>query len=294
MGDGITRAAAVSVPHAFPYQGSKRRLAGAILDAIGPPPRPDFRLVEPFAGSAAMSLATAVRYPRARFWINDALGPLAELWRSVLAGPDALTDGYETIWNDRREDVYERARTRFNQTGEPAALLYLLARCVKAAVRFNASGGFNQSADRRRRGVSPARLRAQLRAASALLAGRTQVTARDFGAVLAELGQDDLAYLDPPYEGTSTGTDRRYQQGLSRARLVEEIRGLLDRKIAFALSYDGKRGERSYGASLEADLGLAPRWLDAGISSQATLLGARERTVEALYLSPLPPRKRKS
>ena len=95
--------------------------------------------------------------------------------------------------------------------------------------------------------------------------------------------------------GTSTGSDRRYQQSLARARLVEEARALMSRNIPFALSYDGRVGQRTYGASLEAELGLVPRWLDAGVSSQATLLGAHERTVEALYTSGIePPRKRKS
>lgn len=285
----------VRVPHPFPYQGSKRRLASAILDAIGQRPRPDFRFVEPFAGSAAITLAAAARFPEASFWINDALEPLAELWRGVLADPEELVRGYEAVWNDRRPDTYERTRSRFNRTGDPAALLYLLARCVKAAVRFNARGEFNQAPDRRRLGVSPARLALQLTAVSRLLGGRTLVTSKDFGAVLVDLSSDDLVYLDPPYEGTSTGSDRRYQQSLARARLVAEIRGLLAREIPFALSYDGKLGERRYGATLEAEIGLAPRWLDGGVSTQATLLGALERTTEALYLSPaLAPRKRKS
>ena len=251
--------------------------------------------MEPFAGSAAVSLAAAVLYPRARFWLNDAFGPLAELWRRVLHAPAELTDAYAALWRDERAGAYERIRERFNSSGEPASLLYLLARCVKAAVRFNAQGAFNQSPDRRRRGVAPERLGKQLCDVSALLAGRTVITSRDFGEVLAETTEDDFVYLDPPYEGTSSGSDRRYQQGLTRSRLVAEAKRLLGRRVPFALSYDGKLGERSYGPSLEPELGLSPHWLDAGVSSQATLLGARERTVEALYLSPtLVPRNRKS
>ena len=43
----------------------------------------------------------------------------------------------------------------WGETGKPDLLLYLLARCVKAAVRYNASGEFNQSPDNRRRGMPP-------------------------------------------------------------------------------------------------------------------------------------------
>ena len=46
------------VPHPIPYQGSKRNLAPIILSYFPPRFR---RLVEPFAGSAAVSLAVAQR-----------------------------------------------------------------------------------------------------------------------------------------------------------------------------------------------------------------------------------------
>ncbi len=45
-------------------------------------------------------------------------------------------------------------------------------------------------------------------------------------------------------------------------------------------------GERTYGPPLPAALGLSRLLLDAGTSSQATLLGRAEKTVESLYLSP--------
>ena len=44
----------MAVPHPIPYQGSKRQLAGAILRYF---PESTARMVEPFAGSAALSLA---------------------------------------------------------------------------------------------------------------------------------------------------------------------------------------------------------------------------------------------
>ena len=47
---------AMRVPHPIPYQGSKRNLAPAILGYF---PGGVATLIEPFAGSAALTLATA-------------------------------------------------------------------------------------------------------------------------------------------------------------------------------------------------------------------------------------------
>jgi DNA adenine methylase len=281
------------VPHPFPYQGSKRRLAPAILHAIGPLP-PGTRFVEPFVGSGAMSLAVARVLPTARFWLNDALVPLAGLWRAILDDPRAVAEGYRALWaagdqpttvsGSAAEATFEDVRARFNASADPVLLLYLLARCVKGAVRFNRRGDFNQAPDRRRRGMEPARMGKNLDQIAKLLVHRTVVSARDAGAVLTEVGAGDFVYLDPPYEGTSTGHDRRYVASFERARVVELAASLRARGVGFALSYDGRRGERAYGVSLETELGLSPRWLDAGRSSQSTLLGRSERTVEALYV----------
>ena len=52
------------------------------------------------------------------------------------------------------------------------------------------------------------------------------------------------------------------------------------------MSYDGRLGKKSYGRPLPSKLNLALVELEAGRSSQSTLLGRDEMTVESLYLSP--------
>jgi hypothetical protein len=70
-----------AVPHPLPYQGSKRSLAAGILRYF--PIR--FRsLYEPFAGSAAVTIAAAVNGLGARYHINDLNRPLMELWRAII------------------------------------------------------------------------------------------------------------------------------------------------------------------------------------------------------------------
>ena len=274
------------IAHPIPYQGSKRRLAGQILRYA---PTPIQTLYEPFAGSAAITLAAAASGRAQRYVLGDRLQPLIELWNEVLERPHELATAYTDLWHAQHFDprgFFEQVRSDYNQSAGSARLLYLLARCVKNAVRFNAAGAFNQSADHRRLGTKPERMKRHILLAHQHLEGRTRAVATDFSATLATAKPGDLVYLDPPYQGTSQGKDRRYVASLTRERLIGELERLRSRGVATIVSYDGSTGTRRYGTPLPAELGLRRIELKAGWSSQATLNGRRAQTVESLYLSP--------
>ncbi len=247
------------------------------------------RLVEPFAGSAAISLAAAQAGLAPSFVLGDSLAPLVGIWRSIIDDPDALCDAYRALWQAQHRDPrahYLAVRQAFNLDAEPAALLFLLARCVKGAVRFNREGAFNQAADHRRLGVRPERLQLRVRRAHELLAGRTTLHMGDYGELLARATPRDLVYMDPPYLGVSSGRDARYHQGLDLDRFVQELHRANTRGLRFLISFDGSVGGRRFGPDLPAELGLSRVDLPAGRSSQATLVGRSERTVESLYIAP--------
>jgi DNA adenine methylase len=252
-------------------------------------PRGGARLVEPFAGSAAITLAAAARNAFERFLIADGLAPLAEIWRLVIHDPQALARGYERLWrrqlNDARQ-AYETIRAEFNASRDPIRLLYLLARCVKGSARFNREGEFNQAPDNRRLGTRPDVMRREIFGAHALLNRRSEARAADFRETLAEVRADDVVYMDPPYQGISGGRDRRYFQGVALHDLVTELNRLNVRGVPFLLSYDGTCGDRAYGAELPKELDLVRVPLRAGRSTQSTLAGRAEITVESLYVSP--------
>ncbi|MGC4806503.1 DNA adenine methylase [Micromonospora sp. DT233] len=273
------------MPHAIPYQGSKRQLAHAIVPLV---PLDTERLMEPFAGSAAVSIAAAyLKIPKAAV-ISDINEPLMALWGRILADPTSLADDYEGLWKAQLSDpraYFEEIRSKFNATREPHFLLYLLARCVKAAVRYNRQGEFNQGADNRRLGAKPDAMRTRLHATAKALAGSTALT-RDYTAALEAAEVRDVVYMDPPYEGVSNTRDHRYMAGLSRADFVTALGDAIDRDISFIISYDGSTGTKSYGTPLTEALDLTHLHLYAGRSSQATLNGNTALTVESLYLSP--------
>jgi DNA adenine methylase len=274
-----------SVPHPIPYQGSKRRLAAAVLSHV--PAGRYMRLVEPFAGSAAVTLAAASRTRFSSYVIGDALEPLIRLWEMVINDPTEVARQYDRLWHRERDkpiEAYYEIRAEFNVDRKPAKLLYLLARCVKNAVRFNPSGEFNQSPDKRRTGTRPHLMKAELFAAHRILAGRCRAVHADFLPLFQRAREGEFFYLDPPYQGTSKGRDQRYIAGVSRERMMEALTILNEKRIPFILSYDGSCGERKYGEPLPST--VAHRILfDMGRSSQATLNGRDDVTIESLYVS---------
>jgi DNA adenine methylase len=276
----------MSVPHPIPYQGSKRGLARTII-AYFPPDVA--RLVEPFAGSAAVSLAAAYYGKAKQFLLNDLNQALMALWDEIINRPDGIASAYGKLWKaqlGQERQYYDWVRTQFNQTKRPDYLLYLLARCVKASVRYNAYGEFNQSPDNRRKGAHPDTMREHIFGTSQLLKGKTTLTSGDYRQVVAKVTPSDIVYMDPPYQGVCANRDPRYVEGLVLDDFVETLSDLNTKGIPFIVSYDGRTGSKTFGKPLPKFLELTYIEIDAGRSSQATLLGRVANTVEALYLSP--------
>ncbi len=273
-------------PHPIPYQGSKRALAPTIGGHV---PADVATWFEPFAGSAAMTIWAAQRGLARRYVVGDSLDAIARLWTSIIDRPERVANRYETVWKGQRRDdpdYFNEVRDRYNREKDPIDLLYLTCRCVKNAVRFNASGDFSQSVDRRRLGMRPAKMRSEAMGALMVLRERTEVVSGNWMGTLANAAARDFVYLDPPYLGASTGPDKRYAAQTRREEIIEGVRRLLHRQVRFALSYDGATGGKEYGPPLPPELGLSRICLHAGRSAQATLNGRNAHTVESLYLSP--------
>jgi DNA adenine methylase len=249
------------------------------------------RLIEPFAGSAAITIAAAGYGKATNFHINDLNKPLIDLWREIITNPHSISDEYERLWmaqSGKEKAFYYQIRDEFNANPSPGHFLYLLARCVKASVRYNARGEFNQSPDNRRKGRNPEQMRRDIFAVSELLKNRTSLSCIDYREVLKQTTIDDLVYMDPPYQGVVAGAsgDPRYYKGVSFNELVQALHVLNNRNIAYILSYDGRTGSRTYGEALPDSLHLHRIEINAGRSTQATLLGKNTITYESLYLSP--------
>ncbi len=103
-----------TLPHPIPYQGSKRNLASEILRYF---PSQVEVLYEPFAGSAAITIAAAANGLASRFHINDLNKPLMDLWRVIIDRPEEISLQYSQLWRAQENDpksYYLKVRDEFN------------------------------------------------------------------------------------------------------------------------------------------------------------------------------------
>ncbi|WP_210499048.1 DNA adenine methylase [Vibrio crassostreae] len=280
----------MNTPHVLAYQGSKRKLASKIEQYI--PHNHYKRLIEPFAGSASMTLHCAHRELFESYIVGESWVALADFWQTLLSSPELIIDGYESIWSKQNDDpafnrvMFFEVRERFNKNPNPWELYYLITRCVKNSIRFNSNGEFNQSCDNRRKGVSPMKVARNIKAASNLLTGRTEVHYGDYELLLSKASRGDLVYLDPPWQGVSGKTkDKRYFEQLDLDRFVNNLTLLNERGVDFILSFDGSKGDVTYHDGFSSSLNMKRVELDAGLSAQSLLNGQKEKTIESLYLS---------
>lgn len=278
-----------STPHIVQYQGSKRNLAPQILQYF---PRKFNRLIEPFAGMAAITIAVSKQRRADHYHLNDLNEPLVNVLRESITNPQRLIDDYTRVWNEQLSfdggsvEHFYKIRDEFNNGNQCAAnMLYLLARCVKGSVRYSSTGQFNQSPDKRRMGTNPKNLAKNVYLISSYLKDKTEFTSIDYREVTRNARLGDIVYMDPPYQGVCSSRDSRYFSGIDFNDFVECVEDLNRRGIDFVISYDGTCGEKQYGIDLPNELGLRKIMLNAGLSSQSLLLGKKETTIEALYLS---------
>jgi DNA adenine methylase len=125
--------------------------------------------------------------------------------QEAIESPLQLSKAYEELYLEQFDYAnghiqhYNKVREDFNNGNETSAnMLYLLARCVKGAVRYGKNGKFNQSPDKRRHGTMPKKMTRTLTEVSNLLKGKCIFCSHDFRDVLNIAKQGDLVYLDPP------------------------------------------------------------------------------------------------
>lgn len=277
------------IPHIVQYQGSKRILAPQILQYM---PKNFNRLIEPFSGMAAISIATAYSNRASSYMINDINAPLMKILEEAIESPQKLIDNYTKIWSeqfvykhDHIQHFYD-IRKRFNDGEDTSAnMLYLLARCVKGSVRYGKTGKFNQSPDKRRHGTNPKTLASNVYEISRLLKGKAKFYCLDYHDILNMARPGDLVYMDPPYQGVTNVRDNRYLAGVPFEEFSAALNILNQKGVDYLISYDGKCGGKEYGEDLPKSLHCKKVLLKAGRSSQATLLGKDQTTLEALYVS---------
>lgn len=175
------------------WPGGKSRL----VEEIGRRLPPGRRLIEPFAGSCAVSLA--LDYDE--YWLNDINPDLISLYTVLTGEGPAFVDYCASLFTGENNtaDVYYELRDEFNTTADPvrkaALFVYLNRHCFNGLVRYNQQGEFNTPYGKYRAPYFP---REEMLFFARRFKGAL-FTCLDFPDVIKAAVPGDVIYADPPY-----------------------------------------------------------------------------------------------
>lgn len=159
------------------------------------------RLVEPFAGSCAVMMATDYSH----YLVADINADLINLYQKVAQHTEELIACALVFFSeDNNAESYYQHRLRFNTDTMLTALvraalfLYLNRHCYRGLCRYNLSGQFNVPFGNYRKPYFP---HAEI-LTFAEKARRATFICASYDETLAMLQAGDVVYCDPPYDGT--------------------------------------------------------------------------------------------
>jgi site-specific DNA-adenine methylase len=165
----------------FAYPGGKKRSRNSIVNYM---PKVGGTYAEPFAGRAATFWLAATTLQFSKWWLNDIR--TAAFFRAIISHGNTIHVPEHT-----REEFERQKAAR--HTGDPIAIL------LEPYLSYSGAG---YAASYRPTKGAPLRHHYQntLRCAhQIMLQTQPTITNLDWKLVVAELNDDDFAYLDPPY-----------------------------------------------------------------------------------------------
>ncbi|MFS8300311.1 DNA adenine methylase [Escherichia coli] len=182
------------------WLGNKTRL----IPEIGKVLPKGKRLVEPFVGSGAVTLA--FKYPA--YSIGDANEDILSVWSALLARPEAFIEEVERLFQTDPTDVrsYYEIRERFNRALDPweraIYFMYLNRYGFNGLCRYNREGLFNTPYGWYKTVYFPKqelRLAAKHLKAAFTEGGGVEIVRGGFRKHLEKVVPGDVVYCDPPY-----------------------------------------------------------------------------------------------
>jgi DNA adenine methylase len=219
-------------------QGIKTKLVPFIFRSIRWQEQTDGRWVEPFVGSGVVVLNLAPE----RALLSDTNAHIIRLYRAIQCGDLTKTSLHEflsqegTKLEEAGSDHYYEVRERFNRLGSPYDFLFLNRSCFNGVMRFNRRGQFNVPFGHKPQRFTRAyitKILNQVSWAAKQMRGKDwEFRVASWQETMAQAGEGDFVYLDPPYIGRHTD----YYGQWSEADAVELSRVARDLPCGFALS----------------------------------------------------------
>lgn len=163
-------------------------------------PTTAMRLVEPFAGSCAVMMATD--YPA--YLVADINPDLINMYQQIKEDPEFFISIASGLFRQNSADDFRRIRHSFNHSKScgrvwrAAAFLYLNRHCYRGLCRYNKSGGFNVPYGNYKKPYFPH----HEILAFAEKAARATFICAGYDETLAMIRAGDIVYCDPPYDDT--------------------------------------------------------------------------------------------
>ncbi|EFC6555545.1 TPA: DNA adenine methylase [Escherichia coli] len=161
------------------------------------------RLVEPFAGSCAVMMATDYPY----YLVADINPDLINLYQVIKEDVNSFIHLVERIFSKfTTEEDYYKCRQFFNTVPlelieKAAYFLFLNRHCYRGLCRYNQRGLFNVPYGNYKKPYLPVD---EIRAFAEKAVRATFICA-SYDETLAMLQAGDVVYCDPPYDGTFSG-----------------------------------------------------------------------------------------
>ena len=193
------------------WAGGKAKLVPFIQEHFPSPLRR--RLIEPFAGSAALSLALEFD----AYLLNDTNPDLIGLFQILKQDKQSFIDYARSFFmaEYNQEQRFYELREQFNHSENAmersVLFVYLNRHAFNGLCRYNSKGTFNVPFGRYKAPYFPESEMQTFIAKS----DRFELLCGDFQVALNRAGDDDIVYCDPPYIPLSeTASFTAYAKGL--------------------------------------------------------------------------------
>ena len=270
---------------AIKWSGSKRSQAENIVSFF---PREIDTYYEPFCGGCSVLRAMFESDIKANNYVcSDINVTLIGLWRMIKSNPKLVIDEYTKLWEKlnslkdvaKQKEFYETIRERYNKKKNPLDFMFLDRTCFNGLIRYNKNGEFNTPFHLNRGGIKPSSFQKIINEWSKLL-NKNNVEFKLSTYQWIKPTENDFLYLDPPYANT---------KGMYSGEDFDNIRffnWLKNVKCKWALSYDGKSGNKDNTYDVPTDLYDEHMYLSSGNSSfkRITETDKNANVFESLYL----------
>lgn len=185
------------------WAGGKSKLVPFIKTNM-PDRAPIRRLIEPFAGSAALSMALDFD----SYLLNDINADLINLYWILKQEKHGFIDFARSFFSleNNRENCFYALREQFNNSQDlverSALFVYLNRHAFNGLCRYNSKGEFNVPFGRYSSPYFPE----EEMQGFIYKSDRIELMCGDFKAALKMAGDGDVVYCDPPYAPLSTTT----------------------------------------------------------------------------------------